>query len=717
MPDADAVVSASLDEDALSAGLDAIAAKFGVIAEQINAQFAGANAQLSQTAVAAGSIGAQAPMIARLGSGLALAAQAARTVTNAFSGVVTAATRIAPFVKFVPDSLGKWVPPVKAAAAEFNHVSAQIGTVVKTAQALTGRLTVLNAGFMALNLREVGASRSMALFGAASALAMSKTVEGARGAIGMVGALGGAIGAATRRAGGMLGTALGGLGTALGGIAPMAGMALMLGPVAGAATVAAGAFGGLGHSINSAAQMQSFTASMATLLGSTEAARARMAELNQFAAETPFELPGVVQASKVLQTLTNGALATGAGLRMVGDLASVAGQPFEELAMHVGRLYDGLMNGRPVGESMQRLQELGLVSAATRTKLENLQQSGSKGGDVWKVAAADLMRFSGEMQRQSLTWGGIMSNFSDGVGRIFQAIGAPLITALSPFMLRMNAWLATLIPWAERFGQIIAGWGAVIAQIFADGQAGKALSLSLQIGFASAVNFLVKGLVGAGDALLSILTSANAWKAVGSAMSASGEAMLTVITEGLAKAVDSLRSLPFIGGAAGSVADALHGAAGVSAQRAEDSGKSALNSLSNMAPEIGAAFSDGFKSTGDVLDASGAKNQLGEIFHGAATAAKADIDRVSADATRGNLPAAKPTQPDDESGKKGKGGIDVASLQKIAGGGGFAMAGRDPLLNTAKSQLDETKKTNTKIDGLTNAISRMGVGGGVPVFG
>lgn len=719
MPDADASAAFDLEDDSLSAGLDAIAAKFEAIATQINSGFAGANAQLTATAASAASVGAQAGSVQRLGAGLALAAQAARTVTTAFSGIVVTASRIAPFVKFIPDSLGKWVPPLKSASAEFVKVSSQIGVVVKSAQALTGRLTALNAGFLALDLRAVGASRTMAVFGAAGALAMSKTVAGARGAMGAVAALGGALASATRRTMGGIGGAIGGVTNAVGTVtsfaAPMAGMALMMGPLGAAAAATAGAFAGLGKSLASAGEMQSFTASMATLLGGTDAARSRMEELNKFAAETPFDLPGVVKASKVLQTLTNGALATGDGLRMVGDIASVSGQPFEDIAVHVGRLYDGLMNGRPVGESMQRLQELGLVSAATRTKLEALQGSGAKGQEVWSVAAQSLMRFSGEMARQSSTWGGIMSNFGDGVGRIFQAIGEPLIAGLSPFMTRMNAWLGTLIPWAQQFGRIVAGWGALIAQIFADGKAGQALGVALKVGFMEAVNFLLRALVGAGQALIELMTSGNTWEGMSNALMTAGQALMVVIMEGLANALDAMRDLPFVGSRAGSMADKLHDSAAAATEGTAQSASAAADQFSALMPEMGAAFSKGFSETGNLLDSSGAKKELMDVVHESALAAQQAVTDASKAAERGNLPTAKPDpNAEDAAVGKGKKGPDVAALQKIAGGGG---GGRDPLLNTAKSQLDETKKTNVALAGLTKAVSGLKIGSGVPVFG
>ena len=118
-----------------------------------------------------------------------------------------------------------------------------------------------------------------------------------------------------------------------------------------------GGLGGLGagialtmKSVSSAANIEGLETSFAPLLGGADKAQARIKELAQFAADTPFEMPEVAKASRVLEVLTKGALSTGQGLRMVGDVAATTQQPFEELALHIGRLYDGLQSGRPVGE-------------------------------------------------------------------------------------------------------------------------------------------------------------------------------------------------------------------------------------------------------------------------------------------------------------------------------------------------------------------------------
>lgn len=160
-------------------------------------------------------------------------------------------------------------------------------------------------------------------------------------------------------------------------------------------------------------RIEDLQTSFTSLLGSQGAAINRVNALSRMAAKTPFELPGIAQASKILQTLTGDAMAVGEGLTMVGDMAAVADRPIEEVAMHVGRLYDALQSGRPAGEAAMQLQQLGVMSGVTRNKIEGLQKAGKSGAEVWAVAASSFGRFAGEMERRSQTLSGRISTFHD----------------------------------------------------------------------------------------------------------------------------------------------------------------------------------------------------------------------------------------------------------------------------------------------------------------
>jgi len=224
-------------------------------------------------------------------------------------------------------------------------------------------------------------------------------------------------------------------------------------------TAVTGAIGSLANSftsaIDSAAKMETLEAAFIPLLGSVQAAQDRIAELAKFAAETPFEMPEIAAASKTLETLTRGALSTSEGLRLVGDVASATNAPFEEISTTIGRLYDGLQSGRPVGEVMQRLQELGAVSGDTRAQIEALSAEG-KNTEAWLVAEEALNRFSGSMKVQSGTWSGLLSTLRDGIDQSLAKFGRPIIDSLKPYLQGIIATVDLVAQRAADFGTAFA---------------------------------------------------------------------------------------------------------------------------------------------------------------------------------------------------------------------------------------------------------------------
>lgn len=210
--------------------------------------------------------------------------------------------------------------------------------------------------------------------------------------------------------------------------------------------------------LGSAAETEDFETSFNTLLGGADKARARISELTRFANETPFDLPGVTKASKALEVLTRGAMSTGAGLTLVGDVAASTGEPFEDIAVHIGRLYDGLQNGRPVGATMARLQQLGAISSEARARIEALQKAGESGNAVWSIAADELGRFTGEMEKRSQAWNGLRSTLGDEWQTLQGILGKPLIESLKPALESFIAGLADLAPQVALTGDLIGGF-------------------------------------------------------------------------------------------------------------------------------------------------------------------------------------------------------------------------------------------------------------------
>lgn len=178
--------------------------------------------------------------------------------------------------------------------------------------------------------------------------------------------------------------------------------------------------------VASNAQFEVYTTKFKTLLGSAEAAEARIQELAEFGQKTPFELPDIVQANLILQTFGGNALATGEILTRIGDMAAGAGSDFGNLAVWVGRLYSAIQNGQPFGEAAARLSEMAILSGEARSKLEQMQKTGEDSNKIWEYFIENVAgRYKGAMEEQAKTFTGVTSNLADFQGMLIREGGAP----------------------------------------------------------------------------------------------------------------------------------------------------------------------------------------------------------------------------------------------------------------------------------------------------
>lgn len=247
--------------------------------------------------------------------------------------------------------------------------------------------------------------------------------------------------------------------------------------------------------ISEAAGLEDLEATFAPLLGSFQAAEDRIAELNRFAAATPFELPGIAAASITLQTLTKGALATGDALTLIGDVASGAFKgDFEAAAGTLGELYDALHNGGDIGDLTKRLQQVGAISGDVRKELTQLHAEGGKGAEAWKKTTDALSTFSGMMAIKSQTWTGLMSTFRGSINMAFAALGKPIIESLKPFLDSMIAKADKLKAAFAAAGEKIGNAVLLMQAAFKSGNMFSAAGAALKLGFIQATNTLATNL-------------------------------------------------------------------------------------------------------------------------------------------------------------------------------------------------------------------------------
>lgn len=177
-----------------------------------------------------------------------------------------------------------------------------------------------------------------------------------------------------------------------------------------------------------------------TLLGSAEAAQKRIAELQEFAAVTPFDFGQVLEADRLLETFGARSIET---LTLVGDAAAGTSQNFNEVAFWVGRAYSSIQAGRPFGEAAMRLQEMGILTAEGRTRLEALSDAGASSTEVWGVLNDEMGRFSGLMDDQSQSAKGLTSTLQD-----LGTMGTAVLT--KPLFERYKRGVAALVSYLSQ---------------------------------------------------------------------------------------------------------------------------------------------------------------------------------------------------------------------------------------------------------------------------
>lgn len=173
--------------------------------------------------------------------------------------------------------------------------------------------------------------------------------------------------------------------------------------------------------VAAAADIESYQATLETMLGSTDAARDRMEEYKDIAKITPFGLSDVVEAGNQLQAI--GRYSRG-NLEMLGDLAAATNKPMEQ----VMNAYAKLATGQK-GEASRMFQDL-LISrndwmAATG---KGVSKSGELLATTEEMMSAlpkimSSKGFYGMMAKQAEKANGMFSNLGDSVFSLRAALG------------------------------------------------------------------------------------------------------------------------------------------------------------------------------------------------------------------------------------------------------------------------------------------------------
>jgi tape measure domain-containing protein len=163
------------------------------------------------------------------------------------------------------------------------------------------------------------------------------------------------------------------LGSSVGAMAKGMGLAL------GAVATGLGALAKNGMAYNS--QMEQYTTSFTTMLGSASAAQAKVAELKEYAAKTPFEMTDLANATKTILGFGVAEERADIAMKRMGDISQGNAEKFNSLSLVYGQVAS---NGKLMGQDL-----LQMINAGFNPLQQIAEKTGASMGDLKAVMSGD----------------------------------------------------------------------------------------------------------------------------------------------------------------------------------------------------------------------------------------------------------------------------------------------------------------------------------------
>lgn len=237
--------------------------------------------------------------------------------------------------------------------------------------------------------------------------------------------------------------------------------------------------------LDASGNFESLQTSFNTMLGSVEAGKQMMQDLQKFNLSTPFESEEVAKATKSLLAFGFAQQDIIPNLRRIGDISSGVGMSVQELADIYGK---ARVQGTLFAEDINQLTGRGIPIIA-----EFAKQLGVTEGQVKKLASEGKISFTqleqafvsltseggkffGMTANQAGTWQGVMSNASDSITQSLVTLGDTIIKSLNlkEVIPQATAYLGDMVeafkslsPEAQRAITIIGGLAIVVPPILA----------------------------------------------------------------------------------------------------------------------------------------------------------------------------------------------------------------------------------------------------------
>lgn len=273
-----------------------------------------------------------------------------------------------------------------------------------------------------------------------------------------------------------------------------------VGVAVGAIGTAVGALKGSVVDLNGSLEQSQIA--FTTMLGSGEKAESFLGDLQKFAAQTPFEFPDLVSASKRMLAFGFESKQVVPLLTAVGDAVAAVGggaDVIEGVTTAIGQMQaKGKVSAEEMGQLAERgipawdmlAKKLGVSVAEAMDMVSKGQVKAATFVEAFQEGSA--ARFGGMMAKQSQTWSGALSTITDSLSMATAKAFQPFFALISEGAIALAGFLQsdTFTAWASAAADAIV---AVVAALRTFIDAGVALGAELAPAF-DAITTAVSGL-------------------------------------------------------------------------------------------------------------------------------------------------------------------------------------------------------------------------------
>ena len=204
------------------------------------------------------------------------------------------------------------------------------------------------------------------------------------------------------------------------------------------------------------AEMERSEVILGNLLGTSDKAKAKIAELLEFSRKTPFQIQELIETYRLLEVFAQGSNYSDTNIvEILGDAAAGTQKSLEEITQTVNRLFtdtsNSILSGQAAAaEPLRRLLELGLLNAEQKSNLSKLVKDAADGNatleDVMRTAFAGLRdNFDNNAVEQSETFLGSISTIKDQIGILQREAGLDIFGKTKEDLITLKNQLDALI--------------------------------------------------------------------------------------------------------------------------------------------------------------------------------------------------------------------------------------------------------------------------------